>query len=399
VKNRLDLKKSIPHITAIIIFLVITFSYLFPLLEGKQLFQSDVANYKGMSKEIMDYREETGEVALWTNSMFSGMPSYLINLPTNNNIKYLHHVLNLNHKKPANYLFIYLIGFYIALLLFGVNPWLSIVGALTYAFSSYFFIIVEVGHLTKALALGYMPPIIAGVYHALNKNAIWGSLAVAIFLSLQILVNHLQITYYTLLIILIYIIFHLIYVIQEDKFKEIIKPAISLFIAVVLAVGSNFASLYLTYDYGKDSMRGKSELKADIEKKTSGLDKDYATAWSYGVDETITLLIPNFKGGASGGELSQKSAIYELFEKNQGKAIAKRVIKSLPLYWGNQTFTAGPVYVGAVIIFFFVLGLFVIKGRLKWWIVAATLLSIMLVWGRNFMFLTDIFLDYFPGYK
>jgi len=244
-----------------------------------------------------------------------------------------------------------------------------------------------------------MPPIIAGVYHALNKNAIWGSLAVAIFLSLQILVNHLQITYYTLLIILIYIIFHLIYVIQEDKFKEIIKPAISLFIAVVLAVGSNFASLYLTYDYGKDSMRGKSELKADIEKKTSGLDKDYATAWSYGVDETITLLIPNFKGGASGGELSQKSAIYELFEKNQGKAIAKRVIKSLPLYWGNQTFTAGPVYVGAVIIFFFVLGLFVIKGRLKWWIVAATLLSIMLAWGRNFMFLTDIFLDYFPGYN
>lgn len=370
-----------------------------PLLEGKRIMQSDVANFEGMAKEIKDYKKETGKVTLWTNSMFSGMPAYLILLPTSNNMKYLHRILNLNHKKPANYLFIYMIGFFIALILFGVNPWLSIVGAIAYAFSSYFFIIVEAGHLTKAIALGYMPPIIAGLYNALNKNAIIGSLVVSIFLSLQLLVNHLQITYYTLLIILIYIIFHIVYVIRKAEYKKFIKSALYLIAGVILAIGSCFTSLYLTYDYGKDSMRGKSELTHDKENKTTGLDKDYATAWSYGIDETLTLLIPNFKGGASGGPLTKNSATYKLFEKSQGPGYAKQVIKQMPLYWGAQPFTSGPVYVGAIILFFFVLGLFLIKGRFKWWIVTASLVSVMLAWGHNFMFLTDLFLDYFPGYN
>ncbi|MCK4662956.1 MAG: YfhO family protein [Bacteroidales bacterium] len=392
-------KNIIPYISAIIIFLAITFTYFSPLLEGKRIIQSDVSNYKGMSKEITDYKKESGENALWTNSMFGGMPGYLISLPSSNILKHLNKILNLNHKKPANYIFLYLLGFYIALLLFRVNPWLSLVGAIAYAFSSYFFIIIEAGHLTKALALGYMPPIIAGVYYAFNRKVIIGSMVVGIFLSLQLLCNHLQITYYTLLIILIFGLFQLYNTYKSKIFKEFFRTFSFLIIAVILAIGSNFATIYLTYDYGKDSMRGKSELTFDKENKTTGLDKDYATAWSYGIDETLTLLIPNFKGGASGGELTKNSATYELFKNHQGERAAKQAIKQLPLYWGAQPFTSGPVYIGAIVFFFFVLGLFLVKGTVKWWLLAATIISILLAWGKNFMFLTDLFLDYFPGYN
>jgi len=359
-----------------------------------------MVNYYGMSQEIREFEEQTGEETLWTNSMFGGMPAYLIYMINHGNIfKHLHRVLNLNYAKPANYVFLSLIGFFIALIIFGVNPWLCIAGAIAYAFSTYFFIIIEVGHSTKAIALGYMPPIIAGIYIAYNRKLLLGAVITGIFLTLQIFVNHLQITYYTLLLVLIYLIFRFITSVQEKKLIEYIRTSCVLAFVALLAVGCNFTSIYLTYDYGKDSMRGKSELTFNEEVKTSGLDKDYAMAWSYDIDETLTLLIPNFKGGASGGPLGKNSAMYDLLSRNMGAAQAKDAIKQMPLYWGTQPFTEGPVYVGAIVFFLFILGLFLVEGRVKWWLLTATVFSILLAWGHNFRFLSELFLDYFPGYN
>lgn len=390
----------IVHLSALIIFLAITFAYFSPMLKGKVIVAHDTLTYTGMAKEIKDFRSKTGKEALWTNSMFGGMPGYLISVSYSKNyIKKIYNVIPGLISRPAIFVFLYLIGFYLCLLLFGVNQWLSLVGAIAFSFSSYFFIIIEAGHATKSLAIAFMPPIVASIAYTFNKRILIGSILTGLFLSIQIAFNHLQITYYTFLIVLVFGIFKFIEMVKSKEYIRFLKPLVALIFAAILAVGSNFARLYTTFEYGKYSMRGKSELTYNNENKTSGLDKDYATAWSYGIDETLTLLIPNFKGGASGGELSTKSATYELFEKSQGPGYAKQVIKQMPLYWGAQPFTSGPVYAGAVMVFFFVLGLFFIKGRLKWWIVTITIISILLAWGSNFMVLTDFFLDYFPGYN
>jgi hypothetical protein len=272
------------------------------------------------------------------------------------------------------------------------------IGALAFAFSSYFFMIIEAGHTSKAIAIGYMPPIIAGVYLAFRKKILLGSIITGLFLTLQLINNHLQITYYTFLIILIYGIYELISAIRENKMKSFFIAGSVLILAVLLAVGTNLTILWTTYEYGKYSIRGKSELTGD-EDQTSGLDKSYASQWSYGIDETLTLLIPGFKGGSSVGSLNEKSETYKLFRDARGPAYAKQIIKGLPLYWGTQPFTSGPVYVGAVILFFFVFGLFTYRGKLKWWLITITIISIILAWGKNFMLLTDLFLDYFPGYN
>ncbi|PLW99001.1 MAG: hypothetical protein C0594_17605 [Marinilabiliales bacterium] len=393
-------KKILPHIVIIVIFLGISFTYFTAQLSGsKELVQSDVLNYKGMSKEIKDFREETGEEALWTNSMFGGMPAYLISVNYVRIISKVNKALMLWHTRPAGFVFLYLLGFYITLLIFRVNPWLSLAGAIAYAFSSYFFIIIEAGHITKIMALGYLPPIIGGIYLAYKRKPLLGAGVTALFLALQILVNHLQITYYTLLIVVFLVVFMFFDMLKNKEMKRFIRASVFLVFAAVLAVGSNFSSLYLTYDYGKDSMRGKSELTLDKANKTGGLDKDYATQWSYGIGETFTLFIPNVMGGASGGELSKKSEVYKMIKASSGPANAASAIKRMPTYWGPQPFTSGPVYVGAAVFFLFVLGLFLIKGPLKWWLLSITIFSIMLAWGKNFMFLTDFFLDYFPGYS
>jgi hypothetical protein len=353
-----------------------------------------------MSKEIHDYEKKTGEEVLWTNSMFGGMPAYQISRPAYKNIVVpIHKVLNLFDKRPVSFLFLLLIGAFIALILFEINPWLALIGAIAYAFSSYFFQIIEVGHASKAIALGYLPPIIASIYYSYNKNLAIGSVLLGIFLSLQIYVNHLQITYYTFLTVLIFLIFQLIDSIRTKKIRQFIIRSFILLIPVLLAIGSNLTLLWTTYEYSKYSMRGKSELTVNQENQTSGLDKDYATDWSYGIGETITLLIPNFKGGSSHGALSENSKTYELFQQAQGKQYARQVIKQLPVYWGDQTYTAGPVYVGAVILFLFIFGLFTLKGHVKWWLLTAAILSILLAWGKHFMFFSSLFLDYFPGYN
>ena len=392
------IQKIIPHVIAILIFILIAVVYSSPILEGKRLQMGDITNWQGMSKEIVDFRNNTGEEPLWTNSMFGGMPAYLISMETPGNLlKYVSSFLNFM-ARPASFIFIYLLGFYIALLLFGLNPWLGIIGSIAFAFSSYNFIIIEAGHASKAMAIGYLPPIIAGIWYTFRKNIWIGGAVTALFLGLQLLVNHLQITYYTMLIVIVFGVFELVRVIRNKQFTPFIRAAAVLIVAAVLAVGSNLTNIWTTLEYGQYSMRGKSELTHDQQNKTSGLDRDYITAWSYGVPETMTLLIPDFRGGSSHGGLTTNSETYKVL-KNGNVPNARQIIKQLPLYYGQQPFTSGPVYVGAIVFFLFIFGLFFVKGNVKWWLLAATILSIFLAWGKNFNWFTNLFLDYFPGYN
>ncbi len=397
--NKQLINKILPHLIAILIFIAISFIYFSPLLEGKVIRQHDKTTFLGMSKEIVDYRKATGEEALWTNSMFGGMPAYLISVQSKSNlIKHIDNFLK-TFERPASQVFLCLLGFYFSLLIFGVNPWLSLAGAIAFTFSSYFFIIISAGHNTKVFAIAYMSPIIAGIYQAYRGKLLLGSAVASLFLALQLLSNHLQITYYTLIIVLIFGLVEFVYVVKERKWVNFLKATGILIIVAMLALASNSSKIIPTLEYGKYSIRGKSELTHNESNKTSGLDKDYATAWSYGIDETLTLLIPNFNGGASAGPVGENSASFEFFKKLQGEKYASQVIKQLPLYWGDQPGTSGPVYFGAIIMFFFVFGIFIVDPKIKWWLIFATVLSVMLSWGHNFPFFTNLFLDYFPGYN
>jgi len=391
-------KKALPHITAILLFLILPAIYFSPQLEGKKLNQHDTNTATGMAKEITDYNKTHTDLALWTNSMFGGMPAYLIGLPTYSLLTPIYTIATLFDWRPISFVFLYLLGFYIALLLFGLNPWISLVGALAFGFSSYDFIIIAAGHNTKAVAIGFMAPMIGALYHAWKKNIWVGSAFFALFLALQIYANHLQITYYTMLTILIFGLAELYFAFREKTVKEFLKRSGIVFLFALLAIASNSERLWTTYEYGKYSIRGASELTQDKGNKTSGLDKDYATGWSYGVDETLTLLIPNFKGGASMIDFGENSSTAELL-KNNNVPNANTIVKQLPGYWGTQPGTSGPVYVGAIVLFLFVLSLFLTRGAVRSFIIAATIFSVLLSWGRNFMPLTDLFLDYFPGYN
>ena len=390
-------KKLLPHIVAVLVFLLLSIIYFSPVLDGKQLSQHDTSTSIGASKEIADYNKTHSDVALWTNSMFGGMPSYLIGLPMKTALSVVYTITNLDNWRPVSFTFLYFLGFYIALLLFGVNPWLCIIGALAFGFSSYNFIIIAAGHNSKAIAIGYMAPIIAGIYYAMKKNVWIGSAVFSLFLALQIYANHLQITYYTVLIVLVFMATELFFTINNKQISGFLKRSGILFVFALLAVTSNTGRLWTTYEYGNFSIRGKSELTQNKGNQTSGLDKDYATAWSYGIDETLTLMIPNFRGGSSMSGLDANSASAKALNDNRIQD-ANNIVKQLS-YWGNQPFTSGPVYVGAIVFFLFILGLFLVKGPLKFWILFATVLSVALSWGHNLMPLTNFFLDYFPGYN
>ncbi len=391
-------KQIIPHISAIFLFLLLPIVYFSPVLENKQLNQHDSQTYIGMSKEIVDYNKKSDDLALWTNSMFGGMPSYLVGLPTTTAISSVYTFTNIFNWRPINFVFLYLIGFYIALLLFGVSPWLAIVGALSFGFGSYNFIIIAAGHASKAIAIGYMAPVIAGFYYALRKDKWIGSAVFSIFLALEIYTNHPQITYYTFLILLIMGITELVVAIKEKKIPAVMQRFLVILAFALLAIGANSNKLWTTWEYGKYSMRGQSDLTSDKANKTTGLDRDYATGWSYGIGETLTLLIPNFNGGSSAVGFSEDSETGKVLKSNNVPN-ANSVVKQLPGYWGTQPGTSGPVYFGAIICFLFVLGLFLLKGTIRIWVVIVTLLSIALAWGHNFMPLTNLFLDYFPGYN
>ena len=391
------LKKLRPHLIVLLLFMSISFVYFSPLLEGKMLDMHDIKQWQGMSKEVVDFHEKTGENALWTNSMFSGMPAYQIATWSDANlIQYVVKVITLGMPRPASLLFLYLLGFYILLLSLKVDYRLAAVGAIAFAFSSYFFIIIQAGHMTKAHAIAYVPMVVAAVLYTYRGKMLLGGVLTALTVALEIYANHLQITYYLALMLLIIGLVQFVKDLKAKNLVEFAKRTGVLLVAALLASGTAFTNLAATMEYGKDSTRGKSELTTNLDNKTTGLDKDYATQWSYGIAETFTLLIPNFHGGASQGELTTESETYQAIKSTPN---AKQLIKQLPLYWGDQPGVSGPTYAGAIVIFLFVLGLFFVKSEMRIWLVMATIMSIMLAWGKNFMGLTELFLDYFPGYN
>jgi len=388
------IKPAFPHFAAVILFIIISFAYFYPVLEGKVLRANDSTVSTINSKEINDYRAEFNQEPLWTNSIFSGMPAYLISTRFPGNLlKKVDLVLRI-FKMPVSVLFLSMAGFYFLLLLFGVNPWLSIAGAIAYGFSSFFFQILAAGHNTQAIALAYMAPMIGGIYFAYRHDAIKGALLTAFMLALEILANHPQITYYAMICLFIFIITEFVSSVRNNTIAKFLKTSLLLIVPFIIAIGINFGSLYTIQEYSKYSIRGRSDLQIEDKNVSSGLDRDYITYWSYGIDETMNLLIPNYKGGSSKPFESDSETVKALRQNNAG-AYANQVMK----YWGSQPGTDGPHYIGAILVFLFVLGLIVIKGPEKWWLLIATIISIMLAWGKNFMPFTNLFIDFFPGYN
>ncbi|MCF6240961.1 MAG: YfhO family protein [Bacteroidales bacterium] len=388
-------KKALPFLVAIVFFIALSFIYFNPVLEGKVLPQMDNIHAKGISHELAQYHDETGRYSQWTNSMFGGMPAYQIYIGETNNIYlYIQRFLRLGLPyTTVAILFIYMFGFYLLLLSLRFNHWQSILGGMAFGLASYNIIIIAAGHITKTYAIAYMAPVIAGVLMAYRGKYLWGGIITAFALGVEISTNHIQIIYYLALMIVLLILTQFVYAIIEKKFKDFFKASVVLAVAAVLAILPNITGLATTYEYGKESIRGKSELTDNMHNKSSGLDKDYALAWSYGKDETLTLLIPNAKGGASAPIGANMDVLEDV-----NPQFVEYVAKSSS-YFGNQPFTSGPVYLGAILIFLFVFGLFTIKGSVKWWLFAAALLGILLSWGKNLEWFTDIFYYYVPMYN
>ena len=392
-----NLKIWLPDILAVVLFAVISFAYFFPAdIEGRILYRHDSSAGRGAGQEASEYQQRTGERTRWTNALFGGMPNYQL-APSYNSTSTLQKVENAYHLwLPENvwYVFAYLLGFYILLRAFDFRQYLAALGAVIWAFSSYFFIIIAAGHLWKVMALAYLPPMIGGVVLAYRGKYLWGLIVTALFAALEILANHVQMTYYYLIVILLMVLAFAIDGLRQKQYMHLLKATGVCLVAAVIAVCLNLSNLYHTWEYGEESMRGKSELvKANSENQTSsGLDRDYITQWSYGIDETWTLLVPNTKGGASVPLAENKEAMKKADPNYMG------IYQQLGQYWGNQPMTAGPVYVGAFVLMLFVLGLFIVKGPLKWALLVATILSILLSWGRNFMPFTDFFIDNVPMY-
>ena len=386
-------KSAMPHLIAVLLFTIVSFVYFYPVLEGKKLNAHDTKVYEGSSKEISDYRDKYGHEPLWTNSMFSGMPAYLISvLYPGNLFKHLDNLLKL-YKTPVAALFLSMLGFYIMLLFFRVNPWLAMAGAIAYGFSSYLFVSLSAGHNTKAYAMAWMAPVIGSVVYSFRKHALIGAALFSLFLTMQIMANHFQITYYTGIIVLVFGIFELVYAVKEKILPGFLRTLGLLVVGALIAFSVNFAPLYSTWEYSKESTRGKSELSKAEGTNETGLDKEYITQWSYGIDESLTFLIPGFRGGATKPFDTDSETVKALRKNNLGQAQGQ-----LFMYWGRQPSTSGPVYFGAVVLFLFILGLLIIRGREKWWILTAVLLSLVLSWGKNLMPFTSLFIDFFPGY-
>lgn len=390
-------KLWLPDILAILLFAVISFAYFFPAdTEGRILYRHDSSAGRGSGVEASEYHDRTGEVTRWTNSIFSGMPTYQM-APSYKSTQSLSAATKAYHLwLPENvwYVFVYLLGFYILLRAFDFRQHLAVLGSIIWAFSSYFFIIIAAGHIWKVMALAYLPPLIAGMVLAYRGKFLTGGIVMAIFTAFEIDANHVQMTYYYLFIILFMFIAYMVDAIRNKEISKFVKATAVCIVGAALGVCINISNLYHTWQYGQESMRGKSELvkKNKANQTSSGLDRDYITQWSYGIDETWTLLVPNTKGGAS-IPLSDNKIAMEKADNNY-----LQIYQQLGQYWGEQPGTSGPVYVGAFVLMLFVLGLFIVKGPMKWALLAATILSVLLSWGRNFMGFTDFFLDYIPMY-
>jgi hypothetical protein len=390
-------KKFIPYIAALASFVVITFIFFSPMLtEDKVIYQGDIMQWEGMSKEAIKFRETKHEEALWTNSMFGGMPTFQISTDYKGNlVQYLDKIFSLGFPEYSAYMFIACISFYILLLVLGVNSWIAMVGGIAFALSSYNLIILEAGHNTKMHAIALSPLVFAGAILVWQRKYLLGAALSAAGFSLLIYANHVQIAYYAFISLLIFGLAQLVYtIIKEKDWKHFVIASLILVVSGLIGVASNASVLWSTYEYGNSTIRGKSELTTN-KQSNGGLDRDYAYKWSLGKMEVFTLFIADFYGGSSNERAAEGSKTREVLLANGGQ----QYVNSAPYYWGAQPFTSGPVYIGAILCFLFVLGLIIIDGPLKWWLGIATLLSVLLSFGHNLQWFSDLFFDYFPGYN
>lgn len=394
------IKKMIPDALAVVFFILVGLVYFYvPTTEGLVLTGHDHTGGSGSGAELQEYFERTGERTRWTNSQFGGMPTYQMSpsYGSTDTLKAIEHVYQLGLPTYVMYVFVMLLGFYILLRAFNFKVWMATLGAVLWAFSSYYFIIIAAGHIWKFMALSFIPPTIAGLVLCYRGKYLAGGVTTAFFVALQILSNHIQMSYYFLSVMFLMALAYLIQAVRQHQLAHWFKATAVLVVAGILGVCINLSNLYHTYQYSKESMRSKSELthkdiKDPSNQTSSGLERDYITQWSYGIGETWTLLVPNTKGGASMPLTQSKTAM----EKADPQFMP--IYQSLGQYWGDQPGTSGPVYVGAFVLTLFVLGLFIVKGPMKWCLLAATILSVLLSWGKNFMGFTDFFLDYVPMY-
>jgi hypothetical protein len=399
-----SIKKILPHLLILVGFVVLSLAYFNPVLQGKQIFQSDIMQYIGMSKQQNDFRVETGTETYWTNSAFGGMPTYQMGAKyPHNYIKKLDSSLRFL-PRPADYLFLYLMGFYVLLLVLKVDFKLAALGAIAFGFSTYLIIILGVGHNSKAHAIAYMPLVLSGILLTFQRKYIAGFLLTTVAMGLEIVANHFQMTYYLMFLVIILGIAYFIDAYKKQVLPHYFKSVGILAVAVILSIALNATSIMATQEYVKESTRGKTELTINPDgspkEVTSGLDKDYITQFSYGYLETFNLFIPRFMGGGNGEDLGKDSHTYEAFRKlGASTAQAAEEAKRAPMYWGDQPIVEAPAYIGAVVLFLFVFALFLVNGRLKWWLVGGTIFSLLLSYGKNLGFLTDFFIDYVPLYN
>ncbi|MFM2224878.1 MAG: hypothetical protein RJA07_1080 [Bacteroidota bacterium] len=398
------LNKLKTHGLIVLLGVVLICFYFLPVFQGKVLQQNDVIQASAMQHEVLAHKEKTGNFSLWTNNLFCGMPTFMMGVDYKNPV--IGHLLvpiETFFKSPTCFAIYYFLGFYLLMIVMGCSPWLSFIGALMYTFASYNFVILEAGHNTKARCIGFMPFIIAGVMLLFQRKYWLGAMLVGLFLFFQIKSNHPQITYYMLLTLGFYFLYQLVQAFLQKEIKTF-AIATTIFIgASSLAVMANFTQLWVVYEYTKDTMRGGSELATTAKSETKnikGLDKDYAFQWSYGKMETVTLLIPNAYGGSTGGTLNESSNVYKaLTEQGVPENNAIQYANQMPTYWGPKPFTSGPVYLGAIVCFLFILGIFLIKENWRWWIFGASALSILLAWGKNLMWFNSLFFDMVPMYN
>lgn len=399
-----NFRKFLPHIGVILLFIITSLAYFNPVLQGKKIFQSDIVQYIGMAKEQIDFRKETNQEPYWTNAAFGGMPTYQLGAQyPNNYIKKLDTALRFL-PRPADYLFLYFVGMYVLLLVMKVDFRLAILGALAFGFSTYFIIILGVGHNAKAHAIAYMPLVLSGILLTFRGKLFYGFLLLTLSMGLELVANHFQMTYYLLLLVGIIGIVYFIDAWKKKILSQYFKAVGVMGIAVVFALGLNATNLLATQEYADESTRGKSELTINPDgsprENKSGLDFEYITEYSYGKMESLNLFIPRFMGGSSTEALPKESkTAEELYRMGASPQEANQILNQIPMYWGDQTFVGAPAYIGAVVIFLAVFALFLIRGRMKWWAVSGLVLTLLLSWGKNFSFLTEFFINYVPMYN
>lgn len=394
-------QRAFPHVIVVIGFMILSLAYVSPVFEGKRLIQNDILQAQGAAKELQDYQKETGKRALWSNSMFSGMPAFMVlmdypmSLPTQ-----VARAIVYTLPTPANGLFLYMAGFYVMALLLGFSVWEASVGGLLYALGSYNVINIEAGHMSKVFALAFAPPLIGAVYYAYNKNWWLGSALATLFASFQLYANHPQITYYVFLVLILFVIYQTAQcAMQKATWKRFLLASGTLAVAGLLALGTHTSRVWTTYEYTSQSIRGKSDLKSNKESTSGAIDKDYAFAWSYGITESFTFFIPNFygRGTGAGEELGTQSNTIKAFQRiGASPEQAYQESQRMPYYWGAQPFTSGPAYLGAIVCFLAVFGLLASVNPLRWWLLAGAILLIVIAWGKNFAVINDLLFQYLP---